>query len=53
MLLGIDIGTSGTKALVCDERGRVRATATAEHPIHMPRPLWSEQAPADWWRSTW
>ncbi|HEY0010233.1 MAG TPA: xylulokinase [Tepidisphaeraceae bacterium] len=51
-LLGIDIGTSGTKTLICDGRGRVLATATAEHPISSPKPGWSEQAPADWWKST-
>ena len=51
-LLGIDIGTSGTKALVCDEKGTVLATATAEHPIRAPKPGWSEQNPEDWWRST-
>lgn len=50
-LLGIDVGTSGTKALVCDQRGRVKATATAEHPISSPHPGWSEQDPADWWVS--
>jgi xylulokinase len=51
-LLGIDIGTSGTKTLICDEDGKVLATATAEHPISSPKPGWSEQAPEDWWRAT-
>jgi xylulokinase len=49
-LLGLDIGTSGAKALLCDDRGGVLATATAEYPLHSPFPLWSEQDPADWWR---
>src|SRR5580704_13803654 len=48
-LLGIDIGTSGTKTLICDEDGRVLATAMAEHPISSPKPGWSEQHPRDWW----
>ena len=48
-LLGIDIGTSGTKTLVCDEEGKVLATAMAEHPISSPKPGWSEQNPEDWW----
>ena len=48
-LLGIDIGTSGTKTLICDEDGRVLGTAMAEHPIQSPKPGWSEQHPADWW----
>ncbi|MGB7158841.1 MAG: xylulokinase [Tepidisphaeraceae bacterium] len=51
-LLGIDIGTSGTKTLICDEDGRVIATALAEHPISSPKPGWSEQNPSDWWDST-
>jgi xylulokinase len=51
-LLGIDIGTSGTKTLICDEDGKVIATALAEHPISTPKPGWSEQDPADWWDST-
>ena len=48
-LLGIDIGTSGTKTLICDEKGKVLATAMAEHPISSPKPGWSEQNPLDWW----
>jgi xylulokinase len=50
-LLGIDIGTSGTKTLVCDEDGAVLATAVAEHPISSPKPGWSEQNPEDWWQA--
>jgi xylulokinase len=49
-LLGLDVGTSGAKALLCDDGGRVLASATVEYPLHTPRPLWSEQDPADWWR---
>ncbi len=51
-LLGIDIGTSGTKTLLCDDHGRIRATATVEYPCSHPKPLWSEQNPADWWRAS-
>ena len=50
-LLGIDIGTSGTKTLICDEKGTVMATAMAEHPIYAPKPGWSEQDPLDWWKA--
>jgi xylulokinase len=50
-LLGIDIGTSGTKTLICDEKGKVLATAMAEHPISSPKPGWSEQNPLDWWKA--
>ena len=51
-LLGIDIGTSGTKTLICDDTGKVLATAMAEHPISQPKPGWSEQNPEDWWKAT-
>ncbi|MCW5941369.1 MAG: xylulokinase [Fimbriimonadaceae bacterium] len=47
--LGIDLGTSGVKALVVDENGRLLKQATAEYPLLVPRPLWSEQRPEDWW----
>lgn len=50
-LLGIDVGTSGTKTLICDGAGVVLATAMAEHPISSPRPGWSEQDPRHWWRA--
>ena len=50
--LGLDIGTSSTKALVCDELGRIVADASVPHPIAQPQSGWSEQDPADWWRST-
>ncbi len=50
-LIGADIGTTGTKTLICDETGRVLSTATVEYPQHAPRPLWSEQNPADWWHA--
>jgi len=48
-LLGLDVSTTGAKALLIDERGDVVASATTEYPLSTPRPLWSEQAPADWW----
>jgi len=51
-LLGIDIGTSGTKTLVCSDRGRVKASATAGHDTWSAKPGWSEQDPAQWWRAT-
>jgi xylulokinase len=49
-LLGIDIGTGGTRAVLIDETGRVLGSATAEHqPISAPHRGWAEQAPDDWW----
>ena len=52
VFLGIDVGTSATKALLCSRKGEVLATASAEHPIHTPKPGWSEQDPRDWWTSS-
>ena len=51
-LLGIDVSTTGAKALIIDERGEVIASATTEYPLSTPKPLWSEQNPADWWNGT-
>jgi len=48
-LLGLDISTTGAKALVIAEDGRVVASHTTPQPISTPKPLWSEQNPADWW----
>jgi len=48
-VLGIDVSTTGAKALIVDESGKVAASATTEYPLSTPRPLWSEQDPADWW----
>ena len=47
--LGIDIGTSGTRAIVVDHKGKLRGVGTANHSCQSPQPLWSEQAPAEWW----
>ncbi|HLK66787.1 MAG TPA: xylulokinase [Bryobacteraceae bacterium] len=50
MWLGIDIGTGGTRALLIDNRGVVRAGYTAPHEeMQMERPLWAEQRPGNWW----
>jgi xylulokinase len=51
--LGIDIGTSGVKALLIDEAGRAlgEASAPAVEPVR-PQPGWSEQNPTDWWTAT-
>jgi xylulokinase len=50
MYLGIDIGTSGVKAVVMDERDRAAAEATAPLEVSRPQPLWAEQDPEDWWQ---
>jgi xylulokinase len=52
-VLGIDVGTGGTRALIIDEQGRVVASATEEHePFASPQIGWAEQRPEDWWRAT-
>ena len=48
-VLGIDVSTTATKAVLIDEAGVVRGVATAEYGLSTPRPMWSEQDPADWW----
>jgi len=52
LFLGIDIGTSGIKAVLVDERDQVSAEASVPLVVSRPQPLWSEQAPEDWWRAT-
>jgi len=52
-LLGIDVGTGGTRAIVTDYGGRVVSSATADHqPFASPQIGWAEQQPEDWWRAT-
>lgn len=51
-LLGIDVGTTGTRAVLLDEAGRVLSAADAEHaPMTSPKVGWAEQDPQDWWRA--
>jgi xylulokinase len=49
VFLGIDLGTSGVKAVLVDASDRVLAQATAPLAVSRPHPHWSEQDPADWW----
>jgi len=48
-LLGLDVSTTGSKALLIDETGAGIASHTTGHELSQPKPLWSEQSPADWW----
>ena len=50
--LGIDVGTSGTKALVVDDEGVVVGSGTGHHEPEVPRGGWSQQDAEDWWPST-
>ena len=49
-LIGIDVGTSGTKSVLFDTDGHVIASATAEYPLYQPNNGWAEQDPEDWWQ---
>jgi xylulokinase len=51
-VLGVDVGTGGTRAVVISERGQILASATEEHqPFASPEIGWAEQRPEDWWRA--
>jgi xylulokinase len=53
MLLGIDVGTGGTRAVLVDLSGAVVASSASEHAgIHSRQIGWAEQDPEDWWRAT-
>ena len=49
LLLGIDVGTTGTKCSVYDFQGKRVASAYREYPMIHPRPGWTEQDPSRWW----
>lgn len=51
LLLGIDLGTSGTKTVLFDSNGRRLASHTVEYPLYQPKNGWAEQDPEDWWRA--
>ncbi|HWP63761.1 MAG TPA: xylulokinase [Candidatus Binatia bacterium] len=51
VVVGIDVSTTATKAVVVDEAGTVRGIGAAEYGFETPRPLWSEQDPALWWEA--
>jgi xylulokinase len=52
MYLGIDVGTSGIKAVIIDTDGKVVSESRAALSVSHPHPLWSEQDPSDWWSAT-
>ncbi len=50
--IGLDVSTTASKAVVIDVNGAVITTASHDHRLETPRPLWSEQDPAEWWRAS-
>lgn len=50
-LIGIDIGTSGTKTVLFDTKGKSVSNCTVEYPMYQPKIGWAEQDPSDWWKA--
>ena len=50
-LLGVDLGTSGTKTVLFDEQGNTIAAHTVEYPLYQPKNGWAEQDPEDWYQA--
>lgn len=50
-LIGVDLGTSGTKTVLFAENGTVAASCTIEYPLYQPQNGWAEQDPLDWWNA--
>ena len=51
VLVGLDVGTTGVKAVAIAHDGRVLASASEEYELSTPQPGWAEQDPEDWWRA--
>src|SRR5262245_25054573 len=52
LFLGIDVGTSGVKAILVNRSGEVEAVATTPLVLSTPRPGWAEQEPDAWWQAS-
>lgn len=52
-LIGVDIGTSGTKTVVFDLQGNTIGSSLYEYPMYQPKMGWAEQEPEDWWKATY
>jgi xylulokinase len=50
--VGLDVGTTGVKALAIDADGTVVARSEHGYALSIPRPGWSEQDPLDWWAAS-
>jgi xylulokinase len=52
VIAGLDVGTTGVKAIAITPTGEVVATAERSYPLSTPQPGWSEQNPQDWWQAS-
>ena len=50
-LIGLDVGTTGVKAIALSPDGEVLATAAHGYPLSTPQAGWAEQNPEDWWQA--
>ena len=50
-VIGVDLGTSGTKTVLFSTDGQPIASKTIEYPLYQPQNGWAEQAPEDWWHA--
>ena len=50
-VLGVDLGTSGTKTVLFNEEGTAVASSLMEYPLYQPENGWAEQEPEDWWQA--
>ena len=51
LFIGIDLGTSACKFLLMDEVGAIKNVISKDYPVEFPKPGWSQQDPADWWKA--
>ncbi|HEY0831161.1 MAG TPA: xylulokinase [Candidatus Dormibacteraeota bacterium] len=51
-LIGLDVGTSGARAVAIDSLGKVVAAASESYPLSVPHPGWAEQDPQHWWTAS-
>jgi len=52
LFLGLDVGTSGVKAILVSADGAVAAAAAAPLSLETPQPGWAEQHPDAWWEAS-